>query len=174
MCFYLGNRPPAKLFYPEEEVTDDAKEVKKKVWNARENRDSMWFYKNNWYLDGFLYKEVKMQMVSGNDVKPDLQEMQHFKTRDNDGGSGVEAFVVPSSVETENKSDKNIAATFREGDRVIIAEGELAGLAGVVIAVNEVTQEIRIKGLLDDFTEEVTILASELNKVCVLKYLNHA
>jgi hypothetical protein len=66
-----GNRPPAKPFYPED--VDNAEEApQKKIWRDRMVEEKMTYWKNNWYLDGFLYKAVSLAMITAENVKPDF------------------------------------------------------------------------------------------------------
>ena len=108
----------------------------------------MSLYKNNWYMDGFLYKECSMAMVTGEIAKPDLQEMQHFK---NSKTGDENAFLAPTNKITDKKKVKNIASRFREGDRVVVCSGELTNLPGIVESVNEISQEIKIRGSTKGF-----------------------
>ncbi len=46
-----------------------------------------------------------------------------------------------------------------------MCEGELTNLPGIVVSVNEVTQQIKIKGVAENYKDTIDIPAAELRKV---------
>lgn len=77
-------------------------------------------YQNNWYKGGFLYKEVRVAtMLSQDQTKPTLDELEKFATSDNPLEKQIADMVAGDTTTT-----KAIAA----GDSVEVVRGDLKGL----------------------------------------------
>lgn len=125
-----------------------------------------YFYRGDEYVDGFLFKDFKLQFVQTNDVHPTLEELDRFQT----GGTeeGLDLAAVAASIKNKNDpaSSKNI---FQAGDKVEIRRGELARTIGKVTSssLNEVSITVTDSGDSNFVNQAITVPASDLRKVFV-------
>ncbi|KAG7194603.1 transcription elongation factor spt5 [Scheffersomyces spartinae] len=125
-----------------------------------------YFYRGDEYIDGFLFKDFKLQFVQTNDVHPTLEELDRFQT----GGTeeGLDLAAVAASIKNKNdpSTSKNI---FQAGDKVEIRRGELARTIGKVTScsLNEVSITVTDSGDANFVNQAITVPASDLRKVFV-------
>ncbi|KAG7751862.1 hypothetical protein KL911_004440 [Ogataea haglerorum] len=119
-------RPPQRLFSEIEASQNDPEHLS----TARRER-GYYIYRNEEFIDGFLYKDVKIQQVETRNVKPTLHELTLF----NSGSSseGIDLQSIASSL----KDASNKAIVFQPDDRVEIVSGEQAKMKGKVVSAPE-------------------------------------
>lgn len=118
-----GNaRPPARLFGP-----DDVKRVYGKG-AVRQTTANTYLFDGDEFVDGFCVKDVKLNLISAEAVKPTLEEVSRFT-----GDEGETSKIDLSAIADANK-DIGASGLF-PGDKVEVYEGEQSGLYGSVETV---------------------------------------
>lgn len=122
------------------------------------------FYKNEEYIDGFLYKDFKLQFISTKDVNPRLEELDRFQTG-NPEEDGLDLAQIAASLKSKNNDNQTSA--FQPGDKVEIRRGEQARTIGKVIGIslNEVTMTITNSGDPNFVNQKLVIPTNDLRKV---------
>lgn len=118
-----GVRPPQRLFNP-----DDVKRIYGRGSVRQGNGHASFYFENDEYIEGFCQKDVKVQSISAEDVKPTLEEIARFT------GDDQSTEINLSAIAEANKN-LSVSVLF-PGDRVEVYEGEQAGLYGVVVTVS--------------------------------------
>lgn len=108
-----GGRPPARPFDPQEAAKYGS------VTKAR----GYWQYGQELYnKEGFLIKEVKLSSLQTSSVNPRPEELERFGSSEQD--------------DNFSKKDTFTQVSFIKGDRVIVKEGDLKGVEGIVDSSN--------------------------------------
>lgn len=125
-----------------------------------------YIYRGDEYIDGFLFKDFKLQFVQTKDVHPTLEELDRFQTG-NDEEDGLDLAAIAASLKGKNKSDGKQSTAFQPGDKVEIRRGEQAKTVGVVLeaTLNEITITVTYSGDPNFINEKLTVPASDLRKI---------
>lgn len=119
-------RPPQRLFSDIEAQQYD----REHITTAKRDRN-YYIYRNEEYINGFLYKDIKFNQLETQNIKPTLQELTLFDSmKDSDG---IDLQSVASTL--KNADDK--AITFQPNDRVEIISGEQSKMKGKVLSIAE-------------------------------------
>ena len=166
-----GSRPPQRLLDLEEAKTVGGV-VGRREMPGTKNTDLNGvyfdFWNNDYYKDGYLYKEVNVtSYLKADDVRPRLEELQLFREKktkkdkkpfdeddeddnedDDDEDETHNESVLNELAEqiqkTFEEDPKNKVAPFVPGDLVQVTSGESKSLIGRITAVNEVAQTATI------------------------------
>lgn len=124
-------RPPQRLFSKKDALEYDPS-------NLIVKSNTSFYYKGEEYIDGFLFKQFKLQFLETQNVHPKLEEISRFNTGDDDK-------LDLTSIAQSLKSSK--ATVFNTGDRVQVLQGEQQGLQGDVISAANETVLIKPSGI---------------------------
>ncbi len=128
-----GSRPPQRLFQ-----YADVRNIYGKQ-SVRQGTQANYFFDNDEYIDGFCVKDVKINMVSPEDVKPTLEEISKF--------SGDDQSTAKFDLSAIADANKNLTASVLfPGDKVEVYEGEQTGMYGLVITVSADVISIKAEG----------------------------
>lgn len=121
-------------------------------------------YKGEEYIDGFLFKDFKLQFIHTQDVHPTLEELDRFQSG-NAEEDGLDIAAVAASL--KNKKNSNQSSTFQPGDKVEIRRGEQAKTIGKVVtsSLNEVTITITDSEDPNFVNQKLTVPGNDLRKV---------
>jgi transcription elongation factor SPT5 len=140
------------------------------------------FFENNYYHDGYLLKEVtvgSMIKPSTEDYPPSLDELQRFRKRnsneqdddmDENEGSKMAASLLDELSELQGKTGLTKGSSSSNGlltgDTVEVIEGDLVGIRGKLMSMDDTTVKIKpIDSAIDlGGTGEVEFLASQVRK----------
>jgi transcription elongation factor SPT5 len=154
-------RPPQRLFNPAE-----LRELGEEIERRTEPSTSLkcYFHKNNFYRRGFLYKSLKVDSLDTANVAPTVTEMEVFQSRPAAVDSDDEDDDLDNQVATESNSSAPAenAVTFCRGDSVIVVDGDLMQLTGVVLSTSG--DKVKIKPNHEDLTEPIEFSSSSLRK----------
>ncbi|KIH90232.1 transcription elongation factor SPT5 [Sporothrix brasiliensis 5110] len=114
-----GPRPPQRLF---SEVEARKRGPKNIMAHAQPNT---WTYNGDYFENGFLTKDVKLQMLVVKDVNPTLEEVTKFALGAEDGTENLDLKALAASLK-----DSNANVTYVPGDVVEVYEGEQKGVIG--------------------------------------------
>lgn len=128
-----GNfRPPQKLFNYEEVRRVYGKQ------NVRHGQGNSFIFDGDEYIDGFCYKDMKIALLTTEDVQPTLEEVSTFSGEDATGRIDLSTIA---------DANRNISASFlTPGDQVEVFEGELTGILGKVETIEGDTISIKAIG----------------------------
>ena len=143
------------------------------------------YFENNYYLDGYLLKEVtvgSMIKTCGEDEPPTLEELEKFRNRkksdkdkydgaddEENEGSKIAKSLLDELSELQGKTSlRNRSSNeggIHIGDTVEIIEGELVGMRGKLLGINESTVKVKPNDTseLGD-TTEIEFLVSQVMK----------
>lgn len=167
-----------------DDFTPDGKRVKLKVrpiprlFNEQEARmydgdflqpgrgARSYVYRGDEYVEGFLFKDFKLQFIQTKDVHPNLEELDRFQTG-NTEEDGLDLAAVAASLKNSKNQDGGQTSAFQPGDKVEVRRGEQARTVGKVLSVslNEVTMIVTDSGDLKFVNQELTVPANDLRKV---------
>ncbi|KAH3671495.1 hypothetical protein OGAPHI_000197 [Ogataea philodendri] len=119
-------RPPQRLFSEFEASQNDPEHLS----TARRER-GYYVYRNEEFIDGFLYKDIKIQQIESKNIKPTLHELTLFNSGSN--SDGIDLQSIASSL----KDASDNAIVFQPDDRVEIVSGEQAKMKGKVVGAPE-------------------------------------
>ena len=121
-------RPPQRLFSDIEAQQYDGEHL------TTAKRDRNYFiYRNEEYISGFLYKDVKFNQLETQNVKPTLHQLTLFDSmKDSDG-------IDLQSVAATLKNADEKAISFQPNDRVEIISGEQSKMKGKILSIAEAT-----------------------------------
>ncbi|CDK27740.1 unnamed protein product [Kuraishia capsulata CBS 1993] len=121
--FDIKSRPPQRLFSESDALMYDRTGI-----SARSGK--RFTYRNEEYVDGFLFKDFKIQILEVKNVKPTLEELTLFRTGEEDG-------MDLSSIASTLKQSTDSQITFQPGDRVEVKGGEQGGMKGRVTSAQQ-------------------------------------
>lgn len=121
-------------------------------------------YANNDYIDGFLYKDFRIQFLQTQDVHPSLEELDKLQIKTDEDGLNLAAIAATLK---NNKGDGKSSTAFQPGDKVEIRRGEQAKTIGLVTeaALTEVTIKVTDSGDPKFVNQRLTVPASDLRKI---------
>ncbi|EQC42652.1 hypothetical protein SDRG_00380 [Saprolegnia diclina VS20] len=155
--FKKGQRPALKLFAPGAVHSSDVSRKRHPLTN-----EMMDVYDNDWFKDGFLYKEVNIStMLSVDEVNPTLEEINKFSVSA-DGDSDNESSHVSKLDLGDVDAWKN-KVDLTKGDTVRVIEGDLINLMGVVVGTNSGNDTVRVMPLHEEIKD--TILDFQLKQL---------
>lgn len=155
----LKIKPPPRLFSEQDARMFDAQHLQP----GRGPRS--FIYRGEEYIDGFLFKDFKLQFIQTKDVHPRLDELDRFHTGDAEE-DGFDLSNIAASLKN-SKSENNQSGTFQPGDKVEICRGEQARTMGKVhnISLNEVTIVVTDSGDYELLGRRLTVPANDIRKV---------
>ncbi|KAG0615572.1 hypothetical protein M758_5G052200 [Ceratodon purpureus] len=104
------------------------------------------------FKDGYLYKYVSLKTIDAKGIEPSLDELQKFQKP---GEDGMDALGLPPSA-VKNR------AQFMKGDAVVVIEGDLRNIMGVVEKVDD--DNVYITPKYKDLTETLVLKEKQLQK----------
>ncbi|OAA62781.1 transcription initiation protein spt5 [Niveomyces insectorum RCEF 264] len=119
-----GPRPPQRLF---SEVEARKRSPKTIMAHAQPNT---WTYNGDYFENGFLTKDIKLQQLVVKDVNPTLEEVTKFALGAEDGTENLDLKALAASLK-----DSNANVTYVPGDVVEVYEGEQKGVVGKATVV---------------------------------------
>lgn len=124
-----------------------------------------YIYRGEEYIDGFLYKDFKLQFVQTKDVYPKLDELDRFQAGGEDDGLDLSA--IAASLKGKNKSAGKQSTAFQPGDKVEIRRGEQAKTIGLVVeaTMHEITLSVTDSGDPKFVNQKLTVPANDLRKI---------
>ncbi|CAK7264806.1 transcription elongation factor spt5 [Sporothrix epigloea] len=114
-----GPRPPQRLF---SEVEARKRGPKNIMAHAQPNTFT---YNGDYFENGFLTKDIKLQQLIVKDVNPSLEEVTKFALGAEDGTENLDLKALAASLK-----DSNVNVTYVPGDVVEVYEGEQKGVVG--------------------------------------------
>ncbi|CAK7268936.1 transcription elongation factor spt5 [Sporothrix epigloea] len=114
-----GPRPPQRLF---SEVEARKRGPKNIMAHAQPNT---YTYNGDYFENGFLTKDIKLQQLVVKDVNPSLEEVTKFALGAEDGTENLDLKALAASLK-----DSNVNVTYVPGDVVEVYEGEQKGVIG--------------------------------------------
>lgn len=122
-----GPRPPARLFSELEARKRHSRYLTK---NTGFSSSSTYTYHNDTYVDGFLIKDFKTNMLITEDVNPTLEEVTKFASDAEDGTENLDLSALAATIKS------NTTGAFLPGDMVEIFQGEQRGVFGKAVSVH--------------------------------------
>lgn len=113
----FAHRAPPQLFNPTMALRLDQA-------NLFKSDDRHFKYRNEDYVDGYLYKSYKVQHVDAKDIEPTVEELARFGSKD----GAVDLTTISQTI----KKSQAANVSFQSGDRVEILNGEQRGSRGIV------------------------------------------
>ncbi|CAK4078924.1 unnamed protein product [Aphanomyces euteiches] len=154
-----GQRPPLKLFIPNP-AHGSAEVTRKRHPLTNEMMD---FFDNEWFKDGFLYKELNIAtMLQLDEVNPTLDEINKFSHT----ATEVDSDNEPTSITKLDLGDADAwknKVDLTKGDTVKVIEGDLINLLGVVVGTNSNNDTVRVMPLHEEIKD--TILDFQLKQL---------
>lgn len=153
-------RPPQRLFSDIEANQYDNEHL------TTSKRDRNYFiYKNEEYINGFLFKDIKLNQLETKNIKPSLHELTLFNSmKDNDG-------IDLQSVAITLKNADEKAVKFQPNDRVEIISGEQLKMKGKILSIAEAKiARVLLEGNENDININNTIVeipTSSLRKIFI-------
>ncbi len=114
-----GPRPPQKLFSEAEARKRNPKAI------LTRSQPNGFMYNGDYFENGFLIKDVKLQQLIVKDVNPTLEEVTKFALGAEDGTENLDLKALAASLK-----DSNANITYVPGDIVEVYEGEQKGVIG--------------------------------------------
>ena len=121
-------------------------------------------YRGEEYIQGFLYKDFKLQFIQTKDVHPTLEELDRFQTG-NAEDEGLDLAAIAALI--KNNKGEGKSTTFQPGDKVEIRRGEQAKTIGLVAEadLNEVTIVVTDSGDPKFVNQRLTVPGNDLRKI---------
>lgn len=113
----FAHRPAPQLFNPTMALRLDQA-------NLYKRDDRHFTYKNEDYIDGYLYKSFRIQHVETKNIQPTVEELARFGSKE----GAVDLTAISQSI----KKAQAAKVSFQPGDRVEILNGEQRGSRGIV------------------------------------------
>ena len=172
-------RPPQK-FFNQQEVISMGRQVIRQPFRPLDLYCD--FFENNYYDDGYMPKEVtvgSMVKPCTEDDPPTLDELQRFRKKtkndqndepDENEGSKIASSLLDELSELQGKTGLAKSSNSNNGglligDTVEVIEGDLVGLRGKLMSMDETSVKIKPNDDSDiGGMEEVEFLASQVRK----------
>ncbi|EDZ70229.1 YML010Wp-like protein, partial [Saccharomyces cerevisiae AWRI1631] len=142
----FAHRAPPQLFNPTMALRLDQA-------NLYKRDDRHFTYKNEDYIDGYLYKSLRIQHVETKNIQPTVEELARFGSK--------EGAVDLTSVSQSIKKAQAAKVTFQPGDRIEVLNGEQRGSKGIVTRTTKDIATIKLNG----FTTPLEFPISTLRKI---------
>lgn len=143
----FAHRPPPQLFNPTMALRLDQA-------NLYKRDDHHFTYKNDDYVDGYLYKSFRIQHVETKNIQPTVEELARFGSK--------EGAVDLTSISQTIKKAQAARVTFQPGDRVEVLNGEQRGSKGIVVKTATDVATVKVPEFP---TKPLEFLMSSLRKV---------
>ncbi|CAK7207133.1 transcription elongation factor spt5 [Sporothrix eucalyptigena] len=114
-----GPRPPQRLFSEVEARKRGPKNI------MAHTQPNTYTYNSDYFENGFLVKDIKLQQLIVKDVNPTLEEVTKFALGAEDGTENLDLKALAASLK-----DSNANVTYVPGDIVEVYEGEQKGVIG--------------------------------------------
>lgn len=118
-AFGAGPRPPQKLF---SEVEARKRNPRALTGNPTTNT---WVYNGDEFEQGFQVKDIKIQLLTVQDVNPTLEEVTKFASGGEDGVENIDLKSLAASLK-----DSSANVTYLPGDIIEVYDGEQKGVVG--------------------------------------------
>ena len=125
----FANRAPPQLFNPTMALRLDQA-------NLYKRDDHHFTYKNEDYVDGYLYKSFRIQYIETKNITPTVEELARFSSKD----GAVDLSKISQSLKKAQASK----VTFQTGDRVEILNGEQRGSKGTITKTTTEIATVRL------------------------------
>lgn len=125
----FANRAPPQLFNPTMALRLDQA-------NLYKRDDHHFTYKNEDYVDGYLFKSFRIQYVETKNITPTVEELARFSSKD--------GAVDLSKISQSLKKSQASKVTFQTGDRVEILNGEQRGSKGTITKTTTEIATVRL------------------------------
>ena len=128
-------RPPQRLFSEHEAKKRHGKFLS----SAAGLGGKSWNYLGDSYVDGFLIKDMRLQHLETDNVKPQLQEVEMFARGGEDGTSTLDLASLADTIKNTRAED-----SYQPGDPVEVYRGEQQGLIGQTVSAKGEIVSIRV------------------------------
>lgn len=172
-------RPPQKFFSAQELAALGKQTLRRQRFPGLDMFCD--YYEGNFYHDGYLLKEVtvgSMIKPCTDEDHPTLDELQRFRQRQKKGdyddgdneneGSKMAASLLDELSDLQGKTGlaKSSGGGLLIGDTVEVIEGDLVGMRGKLMSLDETTVKVKPTNNTVDLggTQEVEFLASQVRK----------
>lgn len=173
-------KPPQKFFNPHEVDLATGKESIRQYYRPLDAHCD--FFENNYYLDGYLLKEVtvgSMIKPTTEDDPPTLDELQRFRKKSNkddqnndvdeNEGSKIASSLLDELSDLQGKTGIGKAPEsggLLIGDTVEVIEGDLVGMRGKLMSMDQNTVKVKPNDTSLDLggSGEIEFLASQVRK----------
>ncbi|CCH60665.1 hypothetical protein TBLA_0D01570 [Henningerozyma blattae CBS 6284] len=142
----FATRSPPQLFNPTMALRLDQA-------NLYKRDDHHFTYKNEDYIDGYLYKSYKIQHIEAKNIQPTVEELARFGSKDGN--------VDLTSISQAIKKAQAARVTFQAGDSVEILNGEQRGSKGIVTKTTTEIATVKIP----EFSSALEFPISLLRKI---------
>jgi transcription elongation factor SPT5 len=142
--------------YPDSCVCIDCRDLRIPVERKRDPNHAgeyFEFFGGMQFKDGYLYKFVSLKSIDSNGIVPTFDELQKFNKPSE---SGVDAMGLPSALMSRRKGQ------FVKGDAVIVVQGDLKNLMGIVVKVDD--DDVYIKPKDENLNDSLVVKESQLCK----------
>ncbi|KAK4995172.1 transcription elongation factor spt5 [Elasticomyces elasticus] len=144
-----GARPPQRLF-----SESDAKKKHSRYLQRNGGFSNSWVYHGDTYVDGFLIKEFKSNVLQTEHVDPKLEEVTRFASGAEDGTENLDLSALAATLKNSSSAD------FLPGDTVKVIYGEQSGISGKAVSVHAEIVKIAVtSGALSGQTIEAPVKA---------------
>lgn len=144
-------RPPARLFAPQEAQAHDPR-------GLQQHGASAYTYLGEEYVKGFLHKDFKLAMLEIEGVAPTLAEIARFQDGGDDGALDL------ASIGDELARAGAQSTKFAAGERVEVTRGEQTGLRGHVATSRAGDGMVTVRGDGEFAGIEISVPAGHLRK----------
>ncbi|KAI3404424.2 SPT5 [Candida oxycetoniae] len=133
--------------------------------NLQQKGSRSYTYKGDEYVDGYLYKDFKLQYIQTQDVQPSLGELEKFQAGSENEGLDLQKIV--SSFKNKSLGESRQSTPFQPGDKVEIRRGEQAKTIGIVVeaSLNEIKIRVTNSGDPKFVNQNLTVPATDLRKI---------
>ncbi|OQR90491.1 transcription elongation factor SPT5, partial [Thraustotheca clavata] len=144
-----GQRPALKLFAASSVSGPEVSRKRHPLTN-----EMMDTYDNDWFKDGFLFKEVNIAtMLSVDDVNPTLEEINKFSSAPDADSDNEQSHVAKLDLGDVDAWKNKVDLT--KGDTVKVIEGDLVNLMGVVVGTNAGNDTVRVMPLHEEIKDTI-------------------
>ncbi|KAA8904675.1 hypothetical protein FN846DRAFT_952251 [Sphaerosporella brunnea] len=120
-------RPPQRLFSEIEATKNHSKLLSKGT--ASNGGSKNFTYAGEEYEDGYLVKDVRLNLIITENVNPTLEEVTKFATTVDEGAESLDLNALAQSLKTSS-------STYQVGDTVEVYDGEQQGIVGKAVSVH--------------------------------------
>ncbi|KAI5805004.1 hypothetical protein EDC01DRAFT_685735 [Geopyxis carbonaria] len=135
----VAGRPPQRLFSEIEAAKNHSKLLQKGTTSSRGKKN--FTYANEEYEDGYLVKDVRLNLITTEQAKPTLSEVAMFASTVEEGAETLDLNALAASLNSNNSS-------YQVGDTVEVYDGEQKNVMGKVVSVQNdiVTMHVTSEG----------------------------
>ena len=181
---------PAQRMFDSEEARQMGLEVARRQHPSDRHGRVYDFFNNEFYRDGYLFKEVTVQtFIEVDNIRPRLEELRLFQLQaakehrneddpdnDEDDQEAKEQAIESQSLlrdiaaqlkDLGDEGSKSGITAYVRGDLVRVVSGELKNLVGKVLSVNEVSRTVTIEPMNSALTDETVVETDLLVKYVI-------